>query len=44
MNPDHFQKNTSKNDLKFSMVRKNVLRYVLSKLKYHSKKTIRKMI
>ena len=38
MNPDHFLKNNSKNDLKFSMVHKNVLRYVLSKLKYHSKK------
>ena len=44
MNPDHFLKNNSKNYLKFFMVHQNVLRYMLSKLKYHSQKTIRKMI
>ena len=38
MNPDHYLKFDSKNDLKTSMVHKNVLRYVLSKLKYHSQK------
>ena len=44
MHPDHFLRNSSKNDQKFSMIHKNFLRYVLSKLKYHSKKQFRKMI